>query len=138
MADITQTAANVLINTAYPYVKREGTAGATIVAGDVLYQDASDGNSLKPASHGTAAAARAVGIALVGASDGQVCVYLESGHINPGGTAVVGEVYCVSTNAGKFAPNSDIGIGDFVTVIGVGITASDILINIIVSGIAHA
>ena len=138
MADITQTPANVVINPAYPHKKREGIAGATIVQGDVLYQDGADGLSLKPAITTSASTARAVGIALTGASDGQVCVYLESGHINPGGTVAVGEVYCVSDNAGKFAPVADIGAGDYVTVLGIGITTSDIEIAITPSGIAHA
>lgn len=133
MADITQTPANVVAGG--NAVTKDGIAGETIVAGDVLYIDSSDSNSLKKAINATEAPAVAVGAALNGGADGQPIRYQKSGNLNPGGTVVVGEVYCVSPNAGKFAPDADVAIADFRTVLGLGTTSSNIKLQIQVSGV---
>lgn len=133
MADITQTAANVVKGSGASV--SIGTAGATIVAGDCLYLDTN--NALQKALNDTAAHAAMVGIALDGGASGQPIQYLTSGDINPGGTVVVGETYVVSANAGKLAPVADIST-KFLTHIGYGTSASNISVAIRVSGIAHA
>ena len=125
-ADITITAANVLQGSGA--VTDEGTAGGTITAGQALYADASDLDSrgegkLKPAIHSASASAAFVGIALHGASDEQPIEYLKKGNITIGGTVAVGEPYYISGNAGGIAPDADIGAGDYVPLIGIGISA---------------
>lgn len=133
MADITITAANVLAGTGARI--EEGTAGATITAGMPVYLDSSD-NKLKAAdANDTAAKAAAVGIALNGASNNQPLKYQVAGPITIGGTVAVGTIYCVSENAGGIAPHTDLGAGEFVTVLGIGISATQIRLAINVSGV---
>ena len=129
MADITQTAASVAKGTNDQY--SIGTAGETVVAGDVLYIKAADSRLWK-AVNSSAAAAAAVGVALCGGAAGQPI----SGTVTPGGTVVIGEIYCVSTNAGKFAPDADVTSGMFRTVLGIGKTATTIALDIHISGVA--
>jgi hypothetical protein len=76
MADISITAASVVPST--NAVKRTGTAGATITAGQLVYKDASDSNKIKLADNDASAAATVVGIALNGASSGQPITYAET------------------------------------------------------------
>lgn len=141
MADITVTAANVRKLTAsgsLPGSSTEiGTGGATGTAGQVVYRDSTDSHQFKLAQATTQAAAAAYGIRLDGGADEQDAIVIRSGLYNPGGTVVVGQVYCVSAAAaGGIAPYGDLATGNYVTIIGVGITAASIFVNITVSGIA--
>ena len=133
MADISQTAASVVAASATPF--QDGVAGVTIVAGDVIYKDSTDANKLKLAVNSAEASAEAVGVALNGGANGQPIRYQTGGGINPGGTVVVGEVYCVSPQAGKFAPDADVLTADYRTILGIGTTTSNIAFAINVSGI---
>lgn len=138
MADITVTEQNTIAQAGATI--QEGTAGGTILAGQSIYMDAADGNSLKPAQHdGTEAEAAAVGIALNGASDGQPVKYCSKGPIVLGGTPMtVGVTYCVGAGAGGIAPDSDVGSSDFKTVLGVALTTGILQMNINVSGVELA
>lgn len=133
MVDISQTAASVAKGT--NDLISNGTFGETIVAGDVVYLKAADSRIWK-AVNSAAASAAAVGVALCGGAAGQPGTYLSSGTITPGGTVVVGELYCVSTNAGKFAPDADITSGMYRTVLGIGKTATTIALDIQVGAVA--
>lgn len=131
MADLTITAANVLgFGT-----KKEGTAGATITAGQALMK-ATDGD-LEPASDDSVENADCVGIALIGASSGQPVLYQKAGNINLGATLAVGKVYVLSSSGG-IAPVDDVAGGEFVTVLGVAISTSQLKQQMIVSGVAAA
>ena len=132
MADITQTPANVDAGTGAGYAN--GTAGETIVAGDMLYIKAADGKLWK-AINSAAASAVAVGIALDGGAAGQPITYQTRGGIDVGGTVVVGEIYCVSANAGKLAIEADVTTAKYVTIIGVGTASDNIKMGILVSGV---
>ena len=132
--DISVTPGSVVVGTGATTM--DVTAGETITAGQVCYLDATDSNKAKLAITTNAATAYARGIALHGASSGQPLRLLVSGNFNPGGTAVVGKVYIVSDAAGGIAPVTDTGTGEYVTVIGIGTTASNIKVNFIVSGVA--
>ena len=135
MADLTVTAGSVIPATTAR--TRSGTAGATITAGQPLFEDSSDGHSLKPAQANTAARANAVGIALNGASDGQIVNYITEGDLTAGATLVVGQIYAVSdAAAGGIAPYSDLTTGDFVTILGIARTAAILDVDIQVGGIA--
>jgi hypothetical protein len=48
----------------------------------------------------------------------------------------VGQVYVASTNAGGIAPYADLGSGDYVTILGVATTATNLKLSINQSGIA--
>ncbi len=136
MADVTVTAANVRPKsgaTVQPL-----TAGGTITAGDVVYQDSADSSKAKRADTTTAAKAAAVGIAVTNAATDEIVYVLTAGNIDVGGTLAVGEIYTCSDNAGKIAPAADNGTGDFVTILGVADSASNLQLEILASGVAHA
>lgn len=133
MADITVTPANVQPTTTTLY--RTMTAGGTITAGMVLYENSS-GNAVA-AQANSATTDDIVGVALGGASSGQKVTVAIGGDINPGGTAVVGMVYCLSAGAaGGIAPYADLVSTNYVSFLGVGTTASNIKLGILNGGIA--
>lgn len=132
MADLSVTAASVAVGTGS--VISDVTAGATITAGKSCYLDSSNQAQLTDAD--VLGTASATGIALNGASSGQPVRLQIAGNINPGATVTVGVIYVVSTTAGGIAPSTDLGSGDFVSVLGVGTTSSNILMGITNSGIA--
>jgi hypothetical protein len=127
MADLTITAANVVPES--NAVLMQGTAGATITAGQALYIDATT-NTLKLAqADGTAAEAAAVGIAVNGASSGQPVIYQTGGDLALGtGTNAV--VYVVSATAGGIAPNADITTtGHRKTILATGIGSNKVKVH---------
>lgn len=122
MADLTITAASVAKTAG---TIQNGTAGATITAGQSLYLDSSAGTLKLLDADDTAATATFAGIALNGGATGQPISYLApGGTINPGATVTVGEIYVASGTAGGIAPEGDLATGDYVTIIGVGLTSS--------------
>ncbi|HJT96610.1 MAG TPA: hypothetical protein VJ777_32440 [Mycobacterium sp.] len=134
MADITVTAANVLLISG---TVGSGTAGETITAGQSLYLKASDSRLWKAQADGTAAEATAVGIALHAALAGQPLVYARPGAvINIGGTTSKATTYCVSAAAGGVAPQADLSSGQYISVLGYA-TATDgtFVVNIVNRGV---
>lgn len=124
MADLTITAANVA---KVAGTTRYGTAGAAITAGDALYLDSGTSTLKLLDADDTAAAAVLEGIALNDGASGQPVAYLAPGDgaiINPGATVTVGEIYVASGTAGAIAPKADLATGDYVTIIGIGLTSS--------------
>ena len=100
----------------------EGTAGATITAGDVLYADPTDSNKLKLASSATKVTSKVVGIALHDSISGRHIRYQTDGLITlfSADTFADAEQVVLSATAGKLAPDADLDSGDFVTFLGVG------------------
>jgi hypothetical protein len=137
MADLSITAANVLAGAGS--TKVNGTAGATITAGQVVYLDSSD-NKLKLADNDSATAAVRVpvGIALHASLNGQPLTYLSRGSITIGATTAIGTVYCLSSTAGGICPSADIASGDYNTILGIGTSVTAIDVNIHQSGAAVA
>ena len=135
MADLTVTAANVSLQDG---TIGYGTAGATITAGQSLYKDPADGNSLKPANADAAGTAAVAGVALNSASSGQPVAYVSGGIYNAGATVAVGTVYVLSDAAsGGIAPIADFATGSggsTVSIIGVGVTTGRIDVSIHNSG----
>lgn len=112
----------------------DGTAGATVTAGQAVYQDPEDGNKFKLATSTNATAARCKGIALHGATDEQPLKVIVGGTYAPGATAASGTVYVVGATAGAIAPVADVSTSEYVTVLGVGNADGDIDLNIFASG----
>ena len=113
MADISVTAASVLKGANAK--TRRGIAGATITAGQALYEDSSDSNKLKLAdANASAATSNCVGIALHAALSGQPIEYVyEDDDFTPGATlslsvAADSGVYVLSGTAGGIAPMDDL------------------------------
>ena len=142
MADVTvvDTAVSPTANT----VQEVLTAGDTITAGQPVYKDLAAAGVVKRADADTAVTAVCYGIALCNASSLQPIVVARSGDIdfnNAGvgaGPFAVGETYVVSTLTGRIAPESDLGSGDFVTILGVAAAADILALKIQNSGTAKA
>ena len=132
MADLTITAAEVLEVSGA--IKRTEDASATITAGQPVYLNSSTKWALCDAD--SAALADCDGISLHAALENQPLTVQSGGIIDPGATLTVGQVYAVSTNVGRIGLYSDLGSGDFVTVLGVATTVAHLPLNIINSGIA--
>ena len=135
MADLTVTAANVVAGASAS--TETGIAGATITAGQAVYKDPADNKfKLADANSGTAEARAFYGIALNNAANGQPITILTAGDYNPGVAVTVGAVYVLSSTPGGIAPVGDLASGWYVTVIGVGTTASNIRVRPNVLGVA--
>lgn len=139
MADISITAGNVVTVTG---TIESGTAGATITAGQTVYQKASDGKFYLADCDATAVGTNAeidnvYGIALNGAAAGQPLTVQKTGTITIGATVTAGQTQWQSNVAGGITETwAEIVSTDYITVIGHAISASVIKLDINVLGIA--
>jgi hypothetical protein len=134
MVDVTVTAAEVLPGTAQ---ELEGTSGATITAGQVVYLDSTSSTYKLADADDTAATATVKGIALNDASTGQRLKLAtgKSGTIDPGFTVTVGSLYVLSGTPGGIAPCADLATGDYVSLIGYGTAADELTLLIENTGV---
>jgi hypothetical protein len=128
MADYSVTAASVVktTNTAIS----EGIAGGTITAGMAVYIDTTDSSKLKACDADVAATSVAAGIALHGAANGQPLKYATGGNLTFNTAFTTGDVVCVSTTPGGLAPYGDLAAGDFITVMGIATSTSNLRLQI--------
>lgn len=139
MADLSVTPASVGPVSGTPNDTQfgEGTAGATILAGQTIYIDTANSNVIKLADANAASPAYVVaGVAMHGASAGQPIKYAKAGKYTAGGTIVVGTVYVQSATAGGICPAADLASGHFTTVIGIGETAAYLRLVLATAGVA--
>ena len=134
MADLTITAADVLKTTTTKTY--QGVAGATVTAGQPVYADAADSGKYKPADADASATSAAIGIATHGAAAGQPLIVAQYGSLTLSAVMTAGEVYCVSTTAGGIAPVGDLTSGNYVTVLGVATTTSNLKLGLNASATA--
>ena len=136
MADLAVTAANVVRGTGAKV--ETGIAGAVITAGQAVYKDAADSDRFKlaDADSGTAAVRTTRGIALNGAAVNQPLAVQLEGRIVIGAAVAVGTIYVQSDVPGAIRPAADNGSGDYVTILGVGVSTSEIDLFIRPSGVA--
>jgi hypothetical protein len=141
MADISVTAANVVASANAK--TRRGIAGATITAGQVLYEDGSDSNKLKLADcDATGGATNPVGIALHGAAAGQPLEFVyEDDDFTPGATLSLSAaadtgVYVLSGTAGGIAPMDDLAAGDVPVILMVAKSTTKAVVKIVRAGAA--
>lgn len=135
MADLSVTASDV-VAVSGSTVTEDGTAGATITAGQVVYKDTTDSNKLKLADASAEATAAVCGVAMHGATSGQPLKYAVAGNLTFS-TMTVGETYQVSATAGAIAPVADIST-NYVSFVGYASTATNLVLMLRASGIAHA
>lgn len=114
--------------------KEQRLAGGTITAGQVVRLS---GSSVVAAVNDTANNAKAYGIALNGGASGQPIILQKTGDVTIGGTVAVGKIYALGT-AGGIIPVDDIAGSEFITVIGVGISATAIRLSVMPGGVAAA
>jgi hypothetical protein len=136
MADISPTAANVKVksNTAQPLLGRVGEA---VTQAQPCYLN-TDGKYWKADADALATAAATVVALTPAATDGFALFAKAGATIDLGVTLTVGQIYVVSTNPGGIAPYSDLGSGDFVTIIGVPTAADSIQLIMHASPVAKA
>jgi hypothetical protein len=135
MADLTITAASV-VKGAGSQVDR-GTAGATITAGQAVYEDAATGKYLLADDNSATAAARVPkGIALNGASNNQALAVLMSGDITIGAALTPGVAYYLSDTPGGIGPVADLASGEYPCFIGIAESATVLHVDINPSGVA--
>jgi hypothetical protein len=134
MADLTITAANVVSGGGNT---RQGTAGATLTAGQAVYLDSTDGKyKLADSDSVTAAVRQPVGIALNGAASGQPVLVQYDGPVTIGATLTAGLAYYLSKTAGGICPVADIASGGYATIIGIALSTTVLDIKIHQSGVA--
>lgn len=111
------------------------TLGATVTAGQALYTDPAANFVAKLAQcDGEAREAQVVGIALNGGAAGQPVLVLTAGPLE-GCEAEVGVVYVLSGTAGGIMPVEDLVDDDYVTVLGIGVAAGVMMVDIQASGV---
>lgn len=134
MADLSITAASVAKGASCSL--ENGTAGASVTAGQVVYKDASDSNKFKLADtdSATAAARTPYGIALHAAGTGQPLQVLTGGLITIGATVAVGVSYWLSGTAGGICPVADVAAGDYPVFLGIGVSTTQIKVVIVEAG----
>lgn len=136
MADLTQNPAAVTIGS-LTTPTLPVTYGEAVDQGDAVYRN-TDGRWYRCDANDGAAKAAAGGIALLpGTAAGAPGLIARPGQtpgqslVNLGGTLVVGQVYCISTNLGGIRPVTDAGAGEYLTTLGQAATAS--LLDFVVS-----
>lgn len=130
-AAISVTAGNVVAGEG---TKEQRTAGGTITAGQAVRLSTS---AVIAAANDSSANAAVYGIALNGGSSGQPIVVQTTGDITIGGTVAVGKVYVLGTSGG-IIPVDDVAGSEYITIIGVGISATVIRLSIKAGGVAAA
>ena len=114
-----------------------GTAGATLTAGQVVYLDSADGRfKLADSNSATAAIRSPYGIALNGAASGQPVAVLRSGAVTIGATLTAGVAYYLSDTPGGICPVADVGSGEYATIIGIATSTSVLNVKLHKSGVA--
>lgn len=135
MADVTVTAASVVPGTTGAEFE-DGKAGATLTAGQLVYLDTTT-NTYKLADANASAVTPVIrGVTMNGGASGQYIRIQRKGRYTVGGTVVVGTIYVASGTAGGIAPSTDLVSGWYTSVLGVGVTAAIIDIQINNSGVA--
>jgi hypothetical protein len=135
MAALTITAANVVAGASARTTL--GTAGATITAGQLVYQDPATGfYNLADCDSATAAARSPVGIALHGASNGQPLKILVEGPITIGAALTAGVAYYASPTAGGISPVADLVAGCYPTIVGIATSAAVLDVRLHPAGVS--
>ncbi len=135
MADLTITAASVLAGSGA--VTENGTLGATVTAGQVVYKDTADGRFKLADSNGTSALIRTpYGIALNGGASGQSVKVLRAGPITIGASVTAGTDYWLSDTPGGICPRADLGSGEYPSLIGLATSTTVIQVDLQSSGVA--
>lgn len=135
MADLTITATSV-VQGASGISVLDGILGASVTAGQSVYLDTAASTYKLADANASSTTAQTAGIALNGGASGQPVKVLASGPITIGATVTVGTIYVQSATAGGIAPAADLATGHYVTILGVGISASQIQVGISKSGVA--
>jgi hypothetical protein len=135
MTDISVTATSVVASGARV---QNGTAGATVTAGQVVYKEAATGKfKLADSDSTTAAVKAAYGIALNGASDGQPLAVATSGDVAFNAVLTAGSAYYLSETPGGIQPAADLS-GEDVIFLGLAKSSTVLALDIQIPGVTLA
>lgn len=116
-----------------------GTSGATITAGHVLYYDSATAKyKLAICDAATEAQRTPAGIALNNASAGQPVTVLVSGEVTIGGTIEAGVSYYLTDASGRIGTVDQLTTGDYPVLLGMGKSTSVLFVSILNPGVALA
>ena len=124
MADLTVSASDVV--SARPLGDQQAITGEAIDAGESVYI-ATDGKAYLADCSDTDKD-DVVGIAISSAAAGQSVAIQSSHDLTVGGTVSVGTLYVQSSTPGKLCPEADLVTDDAKTVVGIGKTATSLLL----------
>ena len=133
MADLVITTANLELNNSR---SRPSTvqAGSAVTIGQPVYLDTAVGK-YSPADADAEATAAVAGIAITSADADGYFSMLSTTDLILGATLVTGDAYYLSTTAGSICSHSDLGSGDYVTLIGFAASTTVLNLDIAVTGI---
>jgi len=132
MADLSQTPANVRAGSGA--VTTLATAGEAFDAGMPLYLNSNDGRWYK-ADADDSSKYNATGYALTGSDAAADSFVVQTGgQCNVGATTVQGQIYVVSSTAGKIAPSSDMTTNWYPAIVGAALNTGGDLQLILKSG----
>ena len=136
MADVSFTAASIKPGTNAQ--TQEVMFGATITQGMVVYLDSSD-NEYKIADCTTSATtAAAAGIALTGGAAGQPGVIITGGNLTTSAHLSLASPVYILSEAGLICPAGDLANDDYVTIIGVATSTTNLKLSLNASGVVAA
>lgn len=135
MTDISVTAASVQPGAGA--ITKRGICGEAISAGQSVFE-AADGDIELCENDQTVVEAASRGISLNDGAAGQPIEYQTDGEITFNAVLAAGAVYIVGAAPGGIAPEADAVSGEFVTVLGVGLSTTSMKLGILQSGVAHA
>lgn len=135
MTDLVITAANCVRGDGANV--EQGTAGATITAGQVVYLASATNRYGLADSNSATAEVRAVrGIALNGASNGQPLAIIRSGPLTLGATMTAGVAYYLSDTPGGICAVADLATGEYPTILGIATSTTILNVKIQAAGVA--
>lgn len=134
MADLVVVPANVELISG---PQETAVAGASITAGDVIYEDRADNYEHKPADADAGTPTTPVkGIALHDAEDGQPVTFAKPGaKVELGVATTVGELYLLSINAGGIRPRGDLASGQRTVLVGFGTSDAKLHVRLLDTGV---
>ena len=132
MADLSITTTAIIATDGYGF--NDMVAGETVARGKPVYTKAADGKAWLAGCEGTSAVATVTGICLNDAAASQPVRVMISGNLAFGAILTVGMIYVLSAS-GLIAPHSDLATSDYVSVLGVATTSSNLRLAIINSGV---
>jgi hypothetical protein len=135
MADLVLTAANVKATNAQTKIEYGRVAAAAVAAGDVVCIDSTGKAALADTDSATALIRTPRGIALNSAAADQHVAIAYAGSVTLGAVLTKGTIYALSDVAGKIRPVADNGAGDYVNILGVAASTTELVMNVNASGI---
>lgn len=134
MVDISITPANVVASSTA--TRENGTAGASILAGKVVYKDSTTNKYVLADSNLANVEGRVPrGIAMHAAENNQPLAIHRAGDITIGATLVAGQDYYLSDTAGGICPRADVGATENVVLIGLAKSTTILAVDIQVTGV---